>query len=164
MDKTQLPISGPRNLFMEDAPAVPKPIPTWLAIIRWIGFFPCAVVGGSLAALAFRAVNYLTMVWYLGMSENGIQMLVVKHVVANLILGAGIVYIGAKIAPYHTRVVTYGLALVTILLGGLGLYPAIVEQDWWAVVGAVVMAIGAGVVALSVASGELDIDTHKFGE
>lgn len=153
------------SLYLVESDSVEnRPIPIWQAVLRWIFFLPFAIVIGVLANAAVRLVNYVTMVGWFGMRPDSIQQLVVKHILSNVILGAAIVYAGSRFAPSHRKIVAYSLTVLTILLGGMSLFVSIVDRKGWEIAGCVAMAIGSGMVAHSVATGDLDLDTHKLQE
>lgn len=83
---------------------------------------------------------------------------------SNAIAGAVFVYVGARIAPGHRKVVTYILAAIAILIAGFLAYPAIVQENWLHVISVMGMASGAGLIAYKVSDGELDLDTHMNGQ
>lgn len=73
-------------------------------------------------------------------------------------LGAAFVYVGAKIAPSHQRMVAYLLAGLGLVLGGFALFPAIVVGSGWAIWGAVCVVVGIGLVVHLIHKGETDIE------
>jgi hypothetical protein len=84
------------------------------------------------------------------------------EVIANALMGAAFVYAGARVAPANRKEISYVMAVVAILIAGFLSFPAIVQKNWWALVGCITMAVGAGLVAISAAQGDLDLDTHKL--
>ncbi len=73
-------------------------------------------------------------------------------------MGATFVYVGAKIAPYHKVIVAFIFGGVGIVVAGFLLFPAVMTMDWWAVLGSLYVALGAGSVVYAVHSGEIDIE------
>ena len=72
-------------------------------------------------------------------------------------MGAAFVYVGAKIAPLHKKIVAYVLAGIGLICAGFMLFPAIMIANYWAIWGSVALILGAGVTAYSVRMGETDL-------
>lgn len=133
----------------------------WLITLRWLGFVPGAFLGAWLAWALIFFGNKLSM-WMMGINSEGFIFKLFIEVMSSGAMGAAFVYAGSRIAPTSHKVVAYVLALVAVLIAGFLAFPAIVQQNWWAVVGVIAMAGGAGLVVYQVAEGELDLDTHRL--
>lgn len=129
--------------------------------LRWLGFFPGAFLGAWLAWLLIFLGNKLSM-WMMGINSDSFLFKLFIEVMINGAMGAAFVYAGSRIAPANHKVVAYVLAVVAVLIAGFLAFPAIGQQNWWAVVGVIAMAGGAGLVAYQVAEGEIDLDTHHL--
>jgi hypothetical protein len=129
--------------------------------LRWLGFVPGAFIAAWLAWLLIFFGNKVSM-WMMGINPDGFINKLFIEVISNGAMGAAFVYIGSRIAPVNRKVVAYILAVIAMLIAGFLAFPAIVQQNWWAVVGVIAMAGGAGLVVYQVAEGELDLDTHRL--
>lgn len=138
-----------------------KKMPMWQTVLRWMAFLPGAFLAALLASAVMRLVNRLSM-FLSGMNPDGFLNKLWLEVLATALMGAAFVYAGSRIAPMHRKPVGYTLTLIIILLAGFLSFPAIAQQDWWALVGCIAMAVGGGIVAHSIATGELDLDTHTL--
>lgn len=130
--------------------------PAWQVASRWIFFLPgafaAAMVTSIFVRLIMRGVLFLN-----GMNPDGILNKLWLEVVGSALMGAAFVYAGIRISPSHWKTVGYILSLFVILLSGFISFPAILLQDWWAIVGCVAMAAGGAYVAYSIATGELNL-------
>jgi len=129
--------------------------------LRWLGFIPGAFLGAWLAWLLIFFGNKLTM-GMMGINSDGFITKLFIELMSNGVMGAAFVYAGSRIAPTNRKVVAYVLAVVAVLIAGFLAFPAFAQQNWWAVVGVIAMAGGAGLVAYQVAEGEIDLDTHRL--
>ena len=68
------------------------------------------------------------------------------------------VYVGSKIAPAQKEATVFVLAFLFVLGAGVLLFPAIRARNWWAMYGAVALALGAGGMCWSVYSGETEVN------
>lgn len=129
--------------------------------LRWLGFVPGAFAAAWLAWLLVFFGNKLSM-WMMGINPDGFINKLFIEVISSGAMGAAFVYAGSRIAPSSRKVIAYVLAVVAVLVAGFLAFPAIAQQNWWAVVGVIAMAGGAGLVVYQVAEGELDLDTHRL--
>lgn len=124
---------------------------TWL---RWFGVLPIAIVGGILAGWLVTLVNALTMD-FSGFNSASLLGRLYKDAVGSGVLGAATIYFGAKVAPSHKTTTALALAGLVLVLSGFLLFPAVLQQDWWAVYGAVFIVVAAGAMAWSIYNGDL---------
>lgn len=129
--------------------------------LRWLGFIPGAFAAAWLAWFLTFFGNKISM-WMMGINPDDFIGKLFIEVMSNGAMGAAFVYGGSRIAPANRKVVAYVLAVMAVLIAGFLSFPAIVQQNWWAVVGVIAMAGGAGLVVYHVAEGDLDLDTHRF--
>lgn len=94
-------------------------------------------------------------------SDNFIFRLYVE-VMSNGAMGWAFVYTGSRIVPSNRKIVAYVLAVAAILIAGGAMLPAIVQQDWWAIIGIIAVAGGAGLIVYQVTEGEIDLDVHRL--
>jgi len=128
---------------------------TALEVLRWVILVPAAIAGGSLAYLATR----LLYVMEIGIPFLDPESLFFRVVVAGLsqgMIGAGIVFVAAWVAPRAKRIVVVSAAGLTLIAAGFLLFPAIMVRDGWAIYGAVALAAGSVAVTVNILTGELD--------
>jgi len=129
--------------------------------LRWLGFVPGAFAASWLAWLLVSLGNKFSMSM-MGMSPEGFLNKIFIEIISNGVMGAAFVYAGSRIAPASRKIVAYILAVVALLIAGFLAFPAMAQQNWWAILGVIAMAGGAGLVVYQVAEGELDLDTHRL--
>ena len=132
-----------------------------ITALRWLGFLPGALVAAWAAWLLVFFGNRLSM-WMMGIDPDGFLCKLFVEVMSHGSMGAAFVYAGSRIAPVNRKVIAYALAEVAILIAGFLAFPAVAQQNWWAIVGAIALAGGAGLVVYQVAEGEIDLDTHRL--
>lgn len=120
---------------------------------RWLAILPGALIAGWAAWAAINLVNRLTFSWQ-GLNPDWFVSRVYIEGMSHGALGAAGVYAGAKIAPARKAATVFVLAVLFVLGAGFLLFPAIIAANWWAMYGAVALAVGAGSVCWSVYSGE----------
>lgn len=133
----------------------------WIITLRWLGFVPGAFAAAWLAWLLIFFGGKLSM-WVMFMNPGNFSLKLYIDVISSGTMGAAFVYAGARIAPGNRKVVAYVLAVLAVFIAGLLAYPAITQQNWWAVVGIIAMAGGAGLVVYKVTEEGLDLDTHRL--
>ena len=124
-------------------------------ILRWIVIFPGALLGAWLTWIIFDFVLKLTthmflLYQYEPESFYSRTIAFITDIISHGVLGAMFVYLGAKIAPTHRKVVAYVLAGLSFLIVGFSLYPAIIIRDMLAIGGAIAVVISVGVVAYEI--------------
>ena len=130
------------------------------AILRWVLFLPAGILGGWLAYMLVVLLNRLTFLIH-GFDPDSFLSKVLILGIGHAVLGAATVWCAARIAPArhnHVALVVAGLALVG---SGFLLFPALVQRDYWAVLGALAVCIGAGGVAYSIYTGETDLGVNR---
>lgn len=132
-----------------------------VVILRWASFIPLAAAAALLAWFLSAVLYKFSMNW-IGIDTDGFMVRLAIQLTSNGAMGATFVYTGSRIAPAKRKVVVHILAVIAVLIAGLSAFPAIVQRNWWDVVGVIAMAAGAGLVIYLVAEGELDLDTHRL--
>jgi hypothetical protein len=125
-------------------------------ILRWIAFLPGAFLTAWLAWFVVALLNRFTMAMS-GLDPNSFLSKVFIEFISHAVMGAAFVYVGAKIAPLHNKVVAYALAGIGLIAAGFMIFPAIMVANYWAIWGGVSLIIGCGVTAYSVFTGETDL-------
>jgi hypothetical protein len=120
-----------------------------LNALRWIGFIPCAALGAWLTWIVMTILNRISMIMT-GINPNGLICKFFIEVIASGCMGAAFVYIGSRVAPLKHKIVAYVLLIIAILISGFLLFPAISQQNWWAVISTLSMAGGAGLTIYSI--------------
>ena len=67
------------------------------------------------------------------------------------------VYVGSKIAPYHTKTVAYILSGIWFLYSGFTLFTAIMVKNGWAIWGSIWSFVVIVVLAVFIHQNEIDI-------
>ena len=127
----------------------------WLVALRWISFIPAAFISAWLAWLIVFYLNQLTMSMR-GMDTNDFLPRLTVEILSHSVMGGVFVYIGSHVAPNHRKVVTYLLTAFILLIAGFLAFPAVIQRDWWAILGSIAVSSGAGVVAYQYPNGEID--------
>lgn len=135
--------------------------PGWQSALRWVALLPAAIAGSLLASVVVRLLNWISM-WLTGMNPDGFLSKLWMDVVSSALIGVAFVYIGGRVAPKNRKEVGYVLTVVVILVAGFLAFPAVAQHNWWALLGCIAMAAGGAGVAYSLASGELDLESHTL--
>jgi len=127
-----------------------------LNALRWLAVLPCWAGASWLGWFIIAYGNRVTM-YFAGFDPDSMLGTVYIEIMSHCALGVAGVYGGARVAPYRKSETAMALAVLTILVTGFLLFPAAVTNDWWAIVGGIAVAAGAGVLAWSVATGETEV-------
>jgi hypothetical protein len=127
-----------------------------MILLRWIAFLPCAFVIAGLAWYLVALLNRITMTMS-GIDPDSFLFTAYIQFISNAVMGVAFVYVGAKVAPHHNKIIAFLLAGVGLVVAGFLLFPAIMIANYWAIWGCVSLILGCGVTALSVFAGEIDI-------
>jgi hypothetical protein len=127
-----------------------------MLILRWIAFLPGAFLTAWLAWFVSGLLNRITMAMS-GLDPNSFLSKVCIEFISNAVMGAAFVYVGAKIAPLHNKIIAYSLAGIGLIAAGFMLFPAIMVTNYWSIWGGVSLILGCSVTAYSVFTGETDL-------
>ncbi len=130
-----------------------------LIVLRWVGFIPAAFLGAWLAWLVVFYLNQLTL-GIKGIDTNDFFPRLTVEILSHGAMGAAFVYIGSNIVPNNKKIVTYLLTVFILLIAGFLAFPAVINRDWWAIVGVIAISSGAGMVAYQVSEGETEFSNH----
>ena len=127
-----------------------------LTILRWIAFLPGAFLA---AGVTWFLLFFLSPAVFLsvGRDANSFFSLVLRQLFSSAAMGAAFVYIGAKIAPFHKKMVVYVLAALCSILAVVSLPPAIMIGNYWETWGLICLIFGAGATAYNVGNGATDL-------
>lgn len=117
---------------------------------------PAAVLAAWAAWLVIAFLNKVTM----GMSGIDPTSFVSRAFIefaSHAAMGAAFVYVGAKVAPMHHKVVAYVLAGAGLVIAGFMLFPALMVSNYWAVWAGLSLILGVGATAYSVGVGEVEL-------
>lgn len=126
-------------------------------ILRWVSFVPAALLAAWLAWLVVAFLNKVTMGMQ-GIDPNSFLSRVFIEFISHAVMGAAFVYVGAKVAPMHHKVVAYVLAGAGLVLAGFMLFPAFMVSNYWAVWAGLSLILGVGATAYSVSVGEVELE------
>jgi hypothetical protein len=127
-----------------------------MVILRWIAFLPSAFLTAWLAWFLVALLNRITM-GMSGIDLNSFLPKVFIEFISHAVMGAAFVYVGAKVAPLHKKIVAYVLAGIGLISAGFMLFPAIMVANYWAIWGGASLILGCAVTAYSVFAGETDL-------
>lgn len=125
-------------------------------VIRWVSFLPAAVLAAWATWLIVALLNKLTMGMQ-GIDPNSFLSRVYIEFISHAAMGAAFVYVGAKVAPIHHKIVAYALAAFGLVAAGFMLFTAVMVSNYWAVWGGLSLILGVGVTAYSVNVGDLKL-------
>jgi hypothetical protein len=128
-----------------------------IIVLRWIAAAPGALLVSWLAWILVVGFGRFGLKYYAMVESDSFLAQLYFNTIGHGAMGAAFVYVGARIAPAHHRVIAYILACLGVVLSGLLLFPAIMAVDFWAFWGAICTAIGAGGVTYFIHKGETDV-------
>lgn len=122
-------------------------------ILRWIAVLPAAILAGIAAGVLSNIINQLSLSWA-GFNPEWWLSRAYTDAVANVMLGTGCIYAGARVAPSHKTTVALALAALLLVFAGMTLFPTLQDRNWRGVYGTVMLIAAAGAMAWSIHSGE----------
>jgi hypothetical protein len=126
-----------------------------ITFIRWVAFLPCAAAAALFAGFVMRLFQKGIM-RIQDLNPDGFLNHLWLEVISSGVIGVAFVYVGARIAPKNRKTVGYVLTVTAILIAGFFSFPAIMQKEWWSLVGCISIAIGASIAAYSISDGVLD--------
>lgn len=133
--------------------AAPKRPNSLIVILRWVAVLPAAAAAGYVGWLLIVLLNRISFSMS-GVDPDSFLGRAFIEAASSAVMGAAIVYAGAKTAPSHRRIVVFVMAVLALVSAGVLLYPALLMRSGWAIYSVVWWILGAGGVAWSVYSGE----------
>jgi hypothetical protein len=119
--------------------------PPGTRIARCLSYEKTAFVERLLIYYVLRVVNVFLVSWYVvGLDAESFLLRLPTELLSNFGLGATGVYAGSRVAPSHKRLVAWALTGLVVLFSGFLLFPAVFTAEWWAILAAVALALGAG--------------------
>jgi hypothetical protein len=137
----------------------PEHSPTKNAL-RWVAFLPASALGAWLAWLVVMLGNRLTFGMQ-GVNPDAFLSRTFIEFISHAAMGAAFVYVGAKVAPNHHKIVAYVLAALGLVAAGFMLFPAFMVSNYWAVWAAFSLVAGLGLTAYSVSTGEVELEPQQ---
>lgn len=125
-------------------------------VLRWVCFIPAAVLAAWVAWLVVAVLNKIT-IGMQGIDPNSFLPRAFIEFISHAIMGTAFVYVGAKVAPIHHKIVAYVLATVGLVAAGFMLFPAFMVSNYWAVWAGFSLILGVGVTAYSVSKGDVEL-------
>lgn len=126
-------------------------------VLRWIIFIPGAALGSWLAWTFFNATGKFSF-WYVGVDSDWFISQLYFETAGPAAMGAAFIFVGAKIAPSHRKIVAYILAGLGCMISGFTLFSGITVGNGWTIWGSFCLAIGIGVFMYSIYLGEINIE------
>ena len=125
-------------------------------ILRWVAFLPGVLLAAWITWFSVALLNRIT-IGLQGINPDSFLSKVFIEFVSHALMGAAFVYVGAKISPFHKKIVAYALAAICLVLAGFMLFPSIMAANNWAIWGDISLICGVGVTAYSVSIGETEL-------
>ena len=128
-----------------------------MAGLRWVAFFPAAVLGSTLA--------YVIVYWgnrwifgIMGMNPDSFWNSLFLEGVPYAAFGAAFVFISVWLVPTRKTAVSLGMGALSVLIAGLVVFVGLAARDWWSIYNAVAQVVGTVVLIGNVYSGEISVD------
>jgi len=125
-------------------------------VLRWVCFIPAAVLAAWVVWLVVALLNKIT-IGMRGIDPSSFLPRAFIEFTSHAAMGAAFVYVGAKVAPMHHKIVAYVLAGVGLVAAGFMLFPAFMVSNYWAVWAGLSLILGVGVTAYSVSIGKVEL-------
>jgi len=135
-----------------------NPASQGIVILRWVVFFPAALLAGWLAWFLIAFLNRVTMVLF-GIQPDSFLPRVSTEFISHAVMGAIFVFVGAKVAPLHRKTTAYALAGLGMIASGFMLFAAIMVANYWGVWSSISLILGVGITAYSVSTCESELGT-----
>lgn len=125
----------------------------WVKIVRWILFFPAALIGSVLVFALFRLVSAFGVRWATGSDPSSMWLAqraawyVCTEVMPSFVFGVALVYIGCKVAPHSERVVAGILAGFALVMTGISLAFNLMTGEWSGVDLVIASTVGSVILA-----------------
>lgn len=97
----------------------------------------------------------------MGFSPDDFLSRVFLEFISSAAMGVAFVYVGARLAPSHHKIVAYVLAALGLVAAGFVLFPAFMVSDYWAVWAVFSLVTGLGLTAYSVSTGEVELESQQ---
>ena len=121
---------------------------------RWIALGPAAALAALITPALVKYVNRLSL-YAAGFDPDSSLGRAYIEALAGLAAGAVFVYVGARVAPDHRRNVAITLAAIGLFVTGAAILGDLIAAHYWLALQGVCAAIGACVLAHSIARGEI---------
>ena len=125
-------------------------------ILRWILFIPSAFLTAWLAWFLEAHLDRIIMRTS-GIDPNSFIPKVFIEFCSHAVMGGAFVYVGAKVAPFHKKIISYVLAGFGLIAAGFMLFPAIMVANYWAIWGCISLILGCAVSVYLVFADETDL-------
>ena len=113
-------------------------------VFRWICFLPAALLAAVIVRLLVAALNRFTFGVTLLLDPDSFLARVFIEFISDSAMGAAFVYVGARVAPSHHKIVAYVLAGVGLVAAGFLLFPAVEDSNYWVVWNVFSLILGIG--------------------
>lgn len=118
------------------------------SILRWIAFFPAAVIAGF---LAFNIVWYIQSftTWIVVGSGPVVEIYFIRFF-SYLCQGLATVYVACYVAPSFKKIVAVVTGAMVLVLSGASMFYAITAPDYLWIVDSIAMDLGAIGIATAI--------------
>lgn len=121
-----------------------------ITILRWIIVFPASLIVAV-------AIGLIVGVFYSLFQEEGFWRSLFGHTIAGGLTGYMVVWLGAKIAPSHKKIVAYILGVFAIAYSGMALYGVLLQRDYWGLWQMFVLIVAVGFTLYEISKDNNDI-------
>ncbi len=141
--------------FRQEVTTEDKQQPSMI-VLRWITFFPGALLASWITWFLSVLVNRLTMGMQ-GVDPDSFLSRVFIEFNSHALMSAAFVYAGAKIAPSNRKLVAYVLAGFGLVTSGFLVLPALALPNYWAIWATIGLILGFAAAGYAVSAGETDL-------
>ncbi len=127
-----------------------------MGLLRWVAFFPGALLASWIAWLLYTLVNRLTT-GMLGIDPESLLSRGFIEFSSHALMGTVFVYAGAKIAPSHRKLAVCLLAGFGLVTTGFLVFPDVARSNYWALWATVSLILGFAGAAYAIIAGETDL-------
>lgn len=135
--------------FEEEPKAKAKP---WVAILKWMGAIPIAVVAYVVARLLYILVNWLGNIFGADriFIPGSLGDRIVQNVIIEAIGGVAFVYFGSAIAPKYRGYTAIGLTGLLVLISGASLLAIFMQEQYSSILGVISMNVASIITCIRV--------------
>jgi hypothetical protein len=135
--------------FEEEPTIKAKP---WIAILRWMGVIPFAVVAYVVARLLYILITWLGNIFGAErlFTPGSLGDRIIQNIVIEAIGGVAFVYFGSVLAPKYRGYTAIGLAGLLILISGASLLAIFMQEQYSSILGVISMNVASIITCIRV--------------